>query len=80
LPSAKRISFLIELSKEKEKKYFFSIYLRVKKKDVLLHPLIEREAHKKEWHVHRHIELTAVLIEISEQIKESKRIDRFETA
>ena len=48
LPSAKRISFLIELSKEKEKKYFFSIYLRVKKKDVLLHPLIEREAHKKE--------------------------------
>jgi len=48
LPSAKRTSFLIELSKEKEKKYFFSIYLRVKKKDVLLHPLIEREAHKEE--------------------------------
>jgi hypothetical protein len=47
LPSAKRTSFLIELSKKKEKNIFFSIYLRVKKKDVLLHPLIEREAHEK---------------------------------
>jgi hypothetical protein len=47
LPSAKLISFLIELSKEKEKNIFFSIYLRVKKKDVLLHPLIERVATQK---------------------------------
>jgi hypothetical protein len=47
LPSAKRTSFLIELSKEKEKNIFFSIYLRVKKKDVLLHSLNERMANKK---------------------------------
>jgi hypothetical protein len=47
LPSAKRTSFLIELSREKEKNIFFSIYLRVKKKDVLLHPLIERDAIQK---------------------------------
>ena len=33
---------------------------------------------KKEDYVHRHIELTAVPIEISGQIKESKRVERFE--
>jgi hypothetical protein len=30
---------------KKKKKYFFSIYLQVKKKDVLLHPLTERATH-----------------------------------
>ena len=28
-----------------KKKYFFSFYLRVKKKDVLLHPLTDRATH-----------------------------------
>ena len=32
----------------------------------------------KEENVHRHIELTAVLEEILKQIKESKRVERFE--
>jgi hypothetical protein len=33
---------------------------------------------KKEEYVHRHIELTAVLTEMLGQIKESKRVERFE--
>jgi len=44
----KTMKFFERMSKEKEKKYFFSIYLRVKKKDVLLHPLNERIATQKE--------------------------------
>jgi len=43
----KTMKFFERMSKEKEKKYFFSIYLRVKKKDVLLHPLNERMATQK---------------------------------
>jgi len=44
----KTMKFFERMSKEKEKKYFFSIYLQVKKKDVLLHPLNERMATQKE--------------------------------
>ena len=59
--------------KKKEKIiFFFSICLPVNKKDVILHPLIEREVRKKD-NVHRHIELTAVLREISEQRKKKVR-------
>jgi hypothetical protein len=39
-----------------------------------------KAAYKKEEYVPRHIELTAVSLAITRQIKESKRIGRFEKA
>ena len=44
----KTLSFLTKRGKEKKKNIFFSICLRVNKKDVLLHPLTERMVIKKE--------------------------------
>jgi len=41
-PPQKGVFFLEENGVKIKKKYFFSIYLRVNKKDVLLHPLTER--------------------------------------
>ena len=59
----------------------FSKKLARKKKMLTFAPALRMKAVlKREEYVHRHIELTAVLIVISEQIKESKRIGRFEKA
>jgi hypothetical protein len=74
LHPAKRATFLeklvIRIRKEGEKLFFkktFQNACQIKKTLLLLHPLIERLARKKSRHVHRHIELTAVLREILKQ-------------
>ena len=72
MPSPKGAKFLSILSELKKKVFFlknFQIDLRDKKEVVLLHPLWEI-SEKIIRHVPRHIELTAVLREISKQIKE----------
>ncbi len=58
---------------KKAKKYFskktFQKACQKEKTLLLLHPLIEREANKKVRHVPRHIELTAVPMQIGTKIK-----------
>ena len=68
-------------TEKKVKKIFFKkTFQKACQKEktlLLLHPLIERLAQKKVRHVPRHIELTAVPMQIGTIIKESKRIGRF---
>jgi hypothetical protein len=59
----------------------FSKKLARNKKMLTFAPALRmKAAYKKEEYVPRHIELTAVSLVITRQIKESKRIGRFEKA
>jgi hypothetical protein len=76
---AKFIEILIRKREESERLIFqknFKIFLPVKKKLLLLHPLWETtKSEKQKEHVPRHIELTAVSKEISRQKNKSNRIE-----
>ena len=77
---AKLATFIERLERIREKKlknYFsktFQKALPVKKELLLLHPLTERLVRKKIRHVPRHIELTAVPMQIGTNIKRVREL------
>jgi hypothetical protein len=64
--------------KENKIKNYFQKSLPEKKQCLLLHPLTEMEAKKQEEHVPRHIELTAVTMQIVTKTKSKEESEDLE--
>ena len=67
-----------EKGDEKKVSKFFKFFLQETKRISSFAPALKHKRRRKEIHVRRHIELTAVLAEMLEQKNKSNRIVRFD--